>query len=89
MKTIYKYPLHPQFDRINECAMPSDAQILTMQIQAGIPVVWALVNTESPTKKVRFLTWGTGWDMDDDSGEYVGTFQESGFVWHVFMKEVP
>lgn len=82
MKVIYKYSL----DERNSFHLPVDFKILSVQIQNGSVCVWALVDTEAPTKTVLFPVYGTGHKLPDDPGVYIGTVQDDNFVWHIFMK---
>ncbi len=86
MVTIFKYPI-PVEDR-PLVRMPRGAQILTLQIQHGIPCLWTLVpDVDAPMVEPRFRLFGTGHDMDDTIGlTYVGTYQMSGgaLVFHLF-----
>jgi hypothetical protein len=69
--------------------MPRGATVLTIQLQRGEPMMWALVDPDAPLVMREFAVQGTGWDIEDDSLAYVGTYQQYGgeFVWHLF--EVP
>lgn len=81
MSRIWKYPVKgPNF----ELAMPQGARVLTVQVQHGEPVLWALVDPEKPHARRAFLLIGTGHDFDATGLNYVGTFQEGPFVWHLF-----
>jgi hypothetical protein len=55
------------------------------------PCVWALVDQGRELAKRRFLMAGTGHTFPDfdyiSKSEYIGTFQQNGFVWHIW--EVP
>jgi len=94
-KTIYKYPFHPGAD---ELLIRSDYPLsfLTIQIQRGIPCVWALVDQNEYVKRkigytYRAVLYGTGWELDDQmlgTSNYVGTIQEDCWVWHCFVKDV-
>jgi hypothetical protein len=64
--------------------MPMDAQILTVQKQDGEPTIWAMVNTENELETRNFTIVGTGNSFDDKDMKYIGTFQDSPFVWHLF-----
>lgn len=70
--------------------LPVGARILSIQTQDdGEPYLWALVDPYAPAKEVSFETYGTGWDVPDDPGTYIGTYQEvDTYVWHVFMREI-
>lgn len=84
--TIWKFPLEVTDEQIIEMPMPG--QSLSVQIQDGIPCLWALVNPGSPRCRVRVQTFGTGNPIDEDSplGQFVGTYQLQGgsLVFHVF-----
>jgi len=87
MKTIWKFPFKVQ-DRF-ELEMPGGAQILDVQVQHGQPCIWAVVDTEVPSVKRRFVIVGTGHSMSHylTGWPHVGTFQEAGgaLVWHLFV----
>lgn len=86
MKTIWKFRI-PQFPS-EVVHLPVGAQLLSLQTQGDDqPYLWALVDPCAPVKEVSFATYGTGWDLPDDPGTYIGTYQVDEYVWHVFMKE--
>lgn len=72
---------------------------LCVQMQRGVPCLWAMV-TEHPLEVTSLvgplmclgvvatvLVTGKGYsDLAERIGEYVGTFQDGGFVGHVFVK---
>ena len=83
MKTIYKYPLNAVETVIR---VPGGARLLTIQIQGETPHVWVLVDTDATRRITMVLTiYGTGHELPSQPGEYVGTWQSRGFVWHVFL----
>jgi len=83
VKTIWKYciPLEP-----TTLDMPRLAQVLTVQMQGDQAVLWALVDPSQPKCKRRFAIFGTGHDIPDEVGNYIGTFQLLGgtLVFHLF-----
>lgn len=83
-RTIYKYPLTVA-DR-QEIRMPDGAQILCVQVQRGMPCVWALVDPAAPQARKAIYIYGTGHAIPADPGRYIGTFQVQGgdLVFHVF-----
>jgi hypothetical protein len=86
MKTIYKYQLKTTDDQIIE--MPSDAEILTVQVQNGIPCIWVKVNTELPTIPYHFKIHGAGHPVTNDYNyKYIGTYQLNNgeLVFHVWF----
>jgi len=92
MKMIYKYPLGTEIyhNMVTEVEMPRNAEILSLQMQGGIPVIWAIVNPKKEKRKYVFQVFGTGYEMLDYERKhyvYVGTVQQSGLmtlVWHIF-----
>lgn len=65
--------------------MPKGANILTMQNQQGTPQLWAAVNPNADLEERHFVTIGTG-GVINEGLVYIGTYQESVFVWHVFER---
>jgi len=87
MMTIWKYNLGIQ-DYL-EIDMPIGADILDMQMQHGIPTLWALVDPEAKEIKRKFIIRGTGHDIDGELYEnmyFIGTFQmdDGNLIFHVF-----
>ena len=82
MKTIYKYEL-PTHQRI---VLPENYVVLSVGMQRDTTYLWCLVDPASNKKEVQFSIYGTGWDMPNDPGKYIGTYFDGSFVWHVFEK---
>lgn len=92
MITIWKFPIDlvtplgfltdtPVID------MPEGAVILTMQLQDGIPTLWALVDPSKPPTPRVFHIVGTGHPVPTRDVEYINTWQRDGFVFHVFERK--
>ena len=70
--------------------MPKGAKLLNVQVQDGVPYLYALANPLEANEPRPVKFYGTGKDIPDaDSLSYVGTFQIEtnlrGFlVFHVF-----
>jgi hypothetical protein len=79
-RTIYKYPVPGDMD----IEMPEGARVLCVQVQNGIPMLWALVdpNAEFVTRRFRLMV--TGATFSDKGLSYIGTYQIDWFVGHVF-----
>lgn len=85
MKRIYKYPLEFVDDQVIMCH--GDGEILSVQNQREILVVWILEDTKDPIEKRRFYIVGTGHPfLIDDVANYLGSvqFRNGDYVWHVF-----
>jgi hypothetical protein len=83
--TIWKFPV-PIADEF-AVVMPKGALVLTVQAQAGEPVVWAIVSPDAPKVQRWFHVRGTGHETAGaESMPYVGTFQVHGgqLVFHLF-----
>jgi hypothetical protein len=72
--------------------MPEAARLLCVQMQDGIPCLWAVVDKDSAKVLAKreprtVFTVGTGHPMPEECGKYVGTYQPmNGLVFHVFGK---
>ena len=82
-KRIWKYPIEPGY---LELRLPVDSQILSVQVQSEQPFLWVLVNPEDRTVSRRFKAYPTGLPIEDESINYIGTFQLDGgkLVFHLF-----
>lgn len=83
---VYKYLLLISDNRTIH--MPVDAKILCVQVQQGIPCIWALVNPEQDTRPFEFISVGTGNPTTLNGNEkHIGTYQleEGSLVFHVFL----
>lgn len=84
MKTIWKFPLHKV--ALQSLSMPKGAKILTLQVQNDQPCIWALVDEDHRKELKEFLTFGTGHQLPEKLGPYVGSYQihDGWLVFHVF-----
>lgn len=86
METIWKFPFEIKDDI--EIEMPSDAEILTVQMQGKVACLWAKVFDKSPGVVRKFQLFGTGQPMPTIEGKrkYIGTFQllHGQLVFHLF-----
>lgn len=81
-RRIYKYPLIIANEQA--VALPFDAQFLAVQIQHGVPVLWALVDPERPAHLRGIRMYATGDYVGAGVGTYIATFQLGADVCHVF-----
>lgn len=82
--TIWKFPLKIVDSQV--IVLPILNRILTVQMQDGVLCMWAIVHAEGINIEVEIQIFGTGQPIGGDVGAYVGTVQESGYVWHVFAR---
>ena len=86
-RTIYKYPVTVYDDFVVE--LPEGARVLTVDVQHGEPVMWAMVDPTAPTSKRHFRLIGTGHPIEDAAAlTFIGTFQmrDGALVFHLFEK---
>lgn len=85
-KSVWKYKLESGDPHSIE--MPAGAQILTVQVQMGDPVIWALVDPDAEIETRNFRTFGTGHSIGVDVNKlvYIGTWQifNGTLVFHLF-----
>ena len=85
MNVIWKFPLRAE---TTEIEAPID-EFLTVQMQDGLPCVWAIVNPDKSPRKYNIFILGTGWECNSiDASKYIGTVQEGAYVWHCFWDKV-
>lgn len=87
-KVIWKYRL--EVTDYQDLEIPEGSEILSVQVQNGVPCLWVLVhNTEAETVTTKLTTVGTGNPISDDIGksEFIGTYQipTYGFIGHLFL----
>jgi hypothetical protein len=84
MKTVYKYRL--PLDEAFTIDLPRAAQLLSIQVQDGDAVLYALVDTEFESVSVEFRQVLTGQALPDVALNYIGSyrFRLDGLVYHIF-----
>lgn len=90
MRTIWKYPLDPNFSGECEINAHEDFTILKFGVQAHKIHVWALVNPSNDYTKLKCKIFGTGHDIPDDLDEryiFGDTVFDGAFVWHIFIEK--
>jgi hypothetical protein len=85
---IYKYPL--RFDERFIIELPVFSQVLSVQVQDGLPKIWVLrPRSNDDLVNYVFSVIGTGNPIPacnaKNLGTFVGTFQHQGFVFHLFV----
>lgn len=88
MRSIYKYSLLNPYTKVEGCI----EKFLDIQMQNGVPVIWAIVNTELKGRRFYIYGYGTGWELNEmveARGDYLGTVQDNeGYVWHYFLEDI-
>ena len=85
-QVIWKYPV-PVEDSF-EVDLPKGAQILHVGAQGVMYFMWCLITHPATSVEVRrFRVFDTGQLIPDDEDlTHVATWQQAGFVWHLFEK---
>lgn len=85
MKIIYKYKI-PFAPASTQLMIHRDAQLLDAQLQEGIIVLWARVDTENTPGPRIITSVMTGEQLTDKTSfsKYIATVQYEGFVSHIF-----
>lgn len=89
MMRIFKYSLTHAAE-INIVHGPI-VRPLTIDIQRGVPCLWAVVDTSLPDREYEVVCVGTGWEMPEISlGSYLNTTitADGHLVLHWFCREV-
>lgn len=87
MKRIFKYQLGVSDEQVVN--LPIGSRILSLQVQRGIPCIWAIVDDqEVKTSPIKVLMFGTGHSISDEDtkNRFAGTIQFRDLVFHVFLK---
>jgi hypothetical protein len=81
-KQIWKYEV--LIDDNFKIEMPSDSELLSVQMQGGEPKLWVLCDPKKDKVKRKFRLFGTGHEISGNL-KFVGTFQYSSvLVFHLF-----
>lgn len=82
MRTIYKYEV-PMADEFI-ISLPVGAEILTIQIQHDLYMLWAIVDAVRKAENRTIIIRGTGHPLPDRPIKHISTVQQKSFVWHFF-----
>jgi hypothetical protein len=86
MTTIYKFPL--KLTALQQVDMPAESKILCVQMQRGVPCLWAVVERDAINQWSRTIRMiGTGNEAPNETDAYLGTVQidDGTLVLHVFL----
>lgn len=94
MNTIWRFVIDMRAAAENrarvEFEMPLGARILHVDLQQRAPwepSMWVLLDDQREPVKRTFEIVGTGHPTEFDASQHVATWQQDGYVWHLF--EVP
>lgn len=81
-KVIYKYELKGMQPVVE---LPVGAKIINFESQVGKLFIWCIIEKGSTlVENVQFNIIGTGIEFNDKHLEFIGTTQQSIFMWHLF-----
>ncbi|KKL56065.1 hypothetical protein LCGC14_2249180 [marine sediment metagenome] len=83
-KVIWKYNI--PVEGYYSIEMPFGAEILSFQLQYGLPTIWVLVEPTSEKVERRFRLVGTGHYIEESGLKYIGTIKmlNDKLVYHLF-----
>jgi hypothetical protein len=86
-RTVWKFDLETVDEQT--ISVPKGAQFLSLQMQHGKPRIWALVDPNAREYPVDIRIAGTGHELPDSPGNFLGTFQlhDGGLVFHAFATD--
>lgn len=88
MITIHKYLI--EITSKQKLEIPSGGKIIKVGLDGhNGPSIWAIVETELVEMERIILLFGTGHELPEDiriNCNYIGTFVEQPYVWHVFER---
>ena len=85
MTTIYKYALSIGDQQL--VFMPQGAKTLCVQVQDGHICLWCEVVSVNPPVPRTVRVFGTGHPIWTEAHSYIGTVQQGGFVWHIYISD--
>lgn len=85
MKTIYKFELVTNPDKVQSINLPEGAEILKVDVQADSHIMlWALVETDNSLEERKiYLAW-TGKPITESKLKYINSLTTYRLVWHAF-----
>jgi hypothetical protein len=90
MFTVHKYVFDPAKGPLHMVSMPQGANIISVQVQDGLPTMWARGDTSRPRDSRTFQLVETGKPMlgvfksTPGTEKPLGTVQLGGYVLHLF-----
>lgn len=84
MRSIWKYQF--EVSEHFQLSMPANAEVIHVDIQDYQPTIWAIVDTDASEESRCFHIFETGHRIPPKNlpSEYLKTFQQGPFVWHLF-----
>lgn len=79
MKKVFKY----QLSWYDPSGHAIKGRALSVGVQGGTPMLWAEYDDAQPSRVAVFYIFGTGASIPS-TYNYVGTFFDAPFVWHVY-----
>lgn len=91
MNVIWRFPIDMQEAADNEgrieLELPLNARILHLDVQERAPhqpSMWVLLDESRPAVQRTFELVGTGSSTEHTANWHVGSWQQAGYVWHLF-----
>ena len=81
-KTIWKYPVILSVGWIQ--TLPKRSHVLSVGVQDNRPFMWVMHEGTDKAEARKFSVYGTGHEIRQYPGRFVGTFQLESLVFHFF-----
>ena len=83
---IFKFRLKRESEQI--VRMPAKSEIMDIQIQRGVPIMWAFGNDNNEVIAVKINMYWSGEEMRGSKSEetFLATVQDGGRACHFFME---
>lgn len=82
MRVIHKFPLAFPLTHF----VARNPKVLHVEVQHGTPCFWAEVDDSGEAEEYIIRHAGTG-HMVPENSEYIGTFMQDPYVWHLYMEK--
>lgn len=83
-RTIWKYEI--EITDSQTISLPSQHKIIHFGLDPNqVPCIWAEVNPTNSVVNVEIRLVGTGHPIDFNHFSYLGSFNQSVFVWHIYV----
>ncbi len=69
-----------------EIDLPYGSVVRCVALQHELPHIWVELNQLHKLVTHTFRIFGTGESIDSDMYEYVGTWQDVPYVWHLYKR---
>lgn len=85
-RVIYHYPMPEPDGKRHTVPLTRYAKIVHVGLRHGIPTFWVEVEKGEPTRSVKVVVVGTGWDVPEGVNHQGTVITPEGLVWHLYAQ---